>query len=357
MNAQLMQHGPPYPPSGAGLGGRPTVAVDVPISSVFIALFLTSAILNMTILQLNIRSGHKFILSGVLFGFSMARILANVMRIVWATKPTNASIAIAAGVLTNAGVVLLFVVNLILVQRLLRAYHPSFGWSRKVGLAFKFLYFAIAAAIIMVIVAVVYSFYTLDPKAKLRIREVQLTGVVFLAVLAFLPIPIGLAAGLIRNKNPDDISLFSKPTYCYHCERQEPAREPIGQGNRQGVATSLRFKLGLVLFTSALLTLGAAFRAGVAFYQRPATNPAWFHSKACYYCFNYIIEIVVVFTYALIRFDRLYHVPNGSSAPGHYTVTDPSFETTSGRPMTVAQQQRAMEREADLQRESDKQAA
>ncbi|TQV98833.1 hypothetical protein V2A60_007469 [Cordyceps javanica] len=338
MLEQLKQHGPPYPPTGAGLGGRPTVPVDVPISAVIIAIFVVSAALNMTILQRNRARGHKFVLSGLLFGFSMARITANVMRIVWATRPANASIAIAASVLTNAGVVLLFVVNLILVQRLLRAYHPTVGWSRPLGLAFRFLYFSIAAAIIMVIVAVVYSFYTLDVAARRRIRDVQLTGVVFLAVLAFLPIPIGLAAGLVPGRE---------------------ARDPFGQGHPQGRARSLRFKLALVLATSVLLTLGAAFRAGTAFYQRPATNPAWFHSKACYYCFNYLIEIICVFAYALLRFDRLFHVPDGSSAPGHYAgraqaEKDRGLEEPldSERPLT-ASEQREQETRWDSQLRSE----
>ncbi|KAM3446888.1 hypothetical protein MY3296_009253 [Beauveria thailandica] len=328
MIAQLKAQGPPYPPTGAGLGGRPTVGVDVPISSVFIAIFVVSAALNMIILQRNRRRGHKFVLSGLLFGFSMARITANVMRIVWATRPNNASIAIAASVLTNAGVVLLFVVNLILVQRLLRAYHPHLGWSLPVGLAFRFLYFSIAAAIIMVIVAVVYSFYTLDVTARHRIREVQLTGTVFLAVLAFLPIPLGLAVGLApAGRHP---------------------RDPFGQSHPQGRARSLRFKLALVVATSALLTLGAAFRAGTAFYQRSAANPAWFHSKPCYYCFNYLIEIVCVFSYTLLRFDRLFHVPDGCSAPGDYAGRgDHSKAEKAGgleealdseRPLTAAEQ-------------------
>ncbi|KAJ6783010.1 hypothetical protein PWT90_10669 [Aphanocladium album] len=315
--------GPPYPPTGAGLGGRPTNSVDTPISAVFIAIFITSAVVNMTILQLNTRRQHKFVLSGLLFGFSMARITANVMRIVWANYPTDASIAIAANVLTNAGVVLLFVVNLILVQRILRAYHPTFGWKRPVSLVFRFLYSSVAAAIIMVIIAVVYSFYTLDMSARSKIRQVQLTGVVFLAVLAFLPIPIGLAAAAIPSRE---------------------ARDPFGQSHPQGRARSLRFKLALVLFTSTLLTLGAAFRAGTAFYQRPASNPAWFHSKACYYCFNYLIEIVCVFTYALLRFDRLFHIPNGSSAPGDYSgriaeKAGVDEELDTERPMTAKEQQ------------------
>ena len=288
----LPKQGPPYPPQGAGLGGQPTVSVDIPISAVLAAIFLASAILNMTIFQRNRRRGHKFVLSALLFGFSMARLLANIMRIVWAAKPRDAQIAIAAGVLTNAGVILLFIVNLILVQRVLRAYHPTFGWSKPATFFFQGLYFCIGAALIMVIVAVVYSFYTLDMDAKQKIRDVQLFAVVFLAVLSFLPIPIAILA-LVWPKS-------------------EPA-DPFGSG------ASLRTKAFMIIFTATLLALGASFRAGTAFYMRPASNPAWFHSKACYYCFIYLVEVISAFTYTLGRFDRLFHIPDGSSAPGDYS--------------------------------------
>lgn len=81
----------------------------------------------------------------------------------------------------------------------------------------------------------------------------------------------------------------------------------------------MRTKVRLVLFTSLLLALGAGFRAGVAYMVRPATNPAWFHHKACFYLFNFAIEIIVVYSYALLRFDHRFHIPNGSSRPGDYS--------------------------------------
>jgi len=52
---------------------------------------------------------------------------------------------------------------------------------------------------------------------------------------------------------------------------------------------------------------------------RPIANPAWYHSKACFYIFNFTIEWTVVALYALIRVDRRFIVPDGSSAPGHYS--------------------------------------
>lgn len=239
----------------------------------------------------------------------MARLTANIMRIVWAFYPRNASVAIAASILANAGVVL-FVVNLFFAQRLLRAYQPRLGWSRPLTLLFRALVASVVACLIMVIVSIVYSFYTLDPSTRSRLRRVQLVAVVFLAILAFLPTPVGLVVVLLPRRR------LSVDKFC---------------------SSSMRTKLLLLLFTSLLLTLGAGFRAGVAFIQRPADAPAWFHHKACFYCFNYVIELVVVFNYVVSRFDRRFHVPDGSSQPGDYSggksaaVDDAAFATDQHR--------------------------
>jgi hypothetical protein len=270
----------------------------VPISAVFIALFIASAALNMTIFQRNRKRGHKFVLSALLFGFSMARITANVLRLAWATHLENVRLAIAAGIFASAGVLLLFVVNLIFLQRLLRAHHPAFGWARPLSLAFKFLYVCVVACLIMVIVSTVYGFYTLDQDVQLILRKIRLVAVVYLALLAFLPIPATLLCIAIPPRG--DIDHF-------------------GTG-------SMRTKVILLLFTSTLLAFGASWRAASAFIVRPATNPGWWNHKAVFYCVNYVIELIVVFTYALARFDLRFHIPNGSHAPGHYTNGVPGAE-------------------------------
>lgn len=58
----------PYQPQIWQLGGRPEVGVDVPITAVFLALFIIGAVTHMTIFQLNRKKGHKFLMSGLLFG-------------------------------------------------------------------------------------------------------------------------------------------------------------------------------------------------------------------------------------------------------------------------------------------------
>ncbi|KAK0744724.1 hypothetical protein B0T21DRAFT_447862 [Apiosordaria backusii] len=267
---------------------------DIPISSCLLALFILGAATHMTIFQLNRRRSHKFLFSGLLFGFCMARIGALVLRIVWANRPDNTDIALAATIFVAAGVLLLFLVNLVFAQRMLRAYHPRFGWNRVLGWVWKGLFGSVVAVLIMVVTATVYGLLTTNLEAKGKTRDVQRFAGVYLAVLAFLPVVV-VAGAVLWPTTPG----------------KKKEIEKFGEGR-------MRSKVGLLVGTSMLLTLGAAFRAGINFVPRPATDPAWYHSKAAFYCLNFGIELMVVYGYAIARFDRRFHVPDGSSGPGHY---------------------------------------
>lgn len=134
----------------------------------------------MTIFQINRKRDHKFIFSVLLFGFSMSRLATLSLRIAWAHYPRNVNLAIAATIFVQAGVLILFMVNLIFSQRIVRSYHPKFGWSKGLGLVFKFLYFGVIAMLIMVIVASVYTFFTLDVALKQRLHDITLVAGTFL---------------------------------------------------------------------------------------------------------------------------------------------------------------------------------
>lgn len=71
--------GPPYAPTTASVGGVPSIGVDVPISAVFLFLYILSAIGHMTIFQINRRHGQKFIMSGMMFGYSVARTVTMIL--------------------------------------------------------------------------------------------------------------------------------------------------------------------------------------------------------------------------------------------------------------------------------------
>ncbi|KZF19396.1 hypothetical protein L228DRAFT_271210 [Xylona heveae TC161] len=297
MSAQGQQRHPqqmhkPYFPQVASLGGVPTVKVDVPISAVFLFLFIISAAAHMTIFQLNKRKGHKFVISGMMFGFSMARITACILRIAWATRPTHIPLAIAAQIFVAAGVVLMFVINLIFAQRILRGAQPFIGWHKLSKIPFTFLYALIVVSLVMLITCTVQSFYTLNRNTHRIDRDVQLYGQTIFAIMSFLPIPIVLICNLVPK----------------HAEW-----EKFGGGR-------WRTKMWIILVGAVLLCLGATFRCGTNYKTpRPRTDPAWYHSKACFYLFNFTIEITVLYLYAITRVDQRFHVPDGSKGPGDYS--------------------------------------
>ncbi|KAK4665295.1 hypothetical protein QC763_400720 [Podospora pseudopauciseta] len=285
------QPSPPVPPAQLGL--TPTPPLDIPISSSLLLLFILAATTHMTIFQLNRRRSHKFLFSALLFGFCMARIASLVMRIVWATRPTNTGIALAATIFVAAGVLLLYIVNLVFAQRVLRAYRPRIGWNKTLGWAWKGLFGSVVAVLVMVVTATVVGMMSSDLGVRQKTREVQLFAGVYMAVLAVSPVVV--VAGAVFWPGGGGNNKVDK----------------FGQGR-------MRSKIFLLVGSSLLLTLGAAFRAGIGFMPRLVTDPAWYHSKPAFYCLNFGIELVVVYGYAVARFDKRFHVPDGSSGPGDY---------------------------------------
>jgi hypothetical protein len=284
--------GPPYAPTTASLGGLPTISVDVPICAVFLALFVIGAASHMTILRLNLSRGHKFIPSGATFGFCMARIVACSLRIALACHPTNLRLAMAAQIFVAAGVLILFILNLTYAQRLLRAFHPRVGWSRPVSYFFKALYVIIIFSLAMLITVVVQSFYTLNPNTRRIDHDVQFYGLAYFVMFSFLPLPI-LAYSLLAPRG-EQIDHF-------------------GRG-------SWSAKFVIVGVAGVLLCLGASFRAATTYMSpRPLNNPPWYDDKACFYVFNFTIEIIVVYLFLLGRVDQRFYVPDGSSKVRRYS--------------------------------------
>ncbi|CAG8962181.1 hypothetical protein HYFRA_00005231 [Hymenoscyphus fraxineus] len=287
--------GPPYAPRNALLGGLPTKDLDDTITVMFLMLFVLGAITHMTILQLNLRLGRKFLMSGLIFGFCMARIAACTLRLVWASYPSNIPVAIAANIFVQAGVIILFVINLVFVQRILRASYPQWAWKKWLSLLFKAYFATIVIVLIIIITVTVQSFYTLSTNTRRIDRVIQLFAGTYFAVAAFLPLPILLLKLLVPK---------------------EGRVEKFGEGR-------FRTKIWVLVFASAILTVGAGFRTVTNYFApRPRTDPAWYHSKACFYSFNFAIEIIVVGLYAAVRVDKRFFVPNGSHGPGDYLRSD-----------------------------------
>lgn len=213
-------------------------------------------------------------------------------RIVWAVYPHDVPVAIAAQIFVSAGVIILFIINLIFAQRILRAAHPNFGWHKTLSAVFKAIHALILVMLVMVITATVQSYYTLNLDIKRLDRDLQMTAGTYLMFVSFLPIPLVVFGLIVPRKT---------------------RLEKFGSGR-------WRSKIAILLVSSVLLCLGACFRAGTSYRNpRPRNSPAWYQSKWCFYFFNFTIETVVIFLYLILRVDRRFHVPNGSKGAGDYS--------------------------------------
>ncbi|KAF1993171.1 hypothetical protein P154DRAFT_527975 [Amniculicola lignicola CBS 123094] len=224
----------------------------------------------------------------------MARIVTCILRIASISLPTNLRLAIAASIFVAAGVLLIFIINLLFAQRIVRSLHPDLGWHTVSRIVLRTIYVLIGLTLAIVITATVQNFYTLRPRTKTIDRGLQLYGTTFLAIVATLPIPAVLVAIAIPHQVPHD---------------------RFGAGR-------FRTKVAVLLTGSTLLALGAWYRCGTA-WQHPVPRnrpmPEYFH-KAAFYVFNFVVEILTVYLYAIMRVDLRYHVPDGAKGKGSYSV-------------------------------------
>lgn len=282
----------PYRPTTWSLGGRNSKKVDVPITSVFLVLYIIGAVIHMTIFQLNRRKGHKFLFNAVLFGFCMARTTTTILRIASTELPTNINLAIAAAVFVAAATILIFIINLIWAQRVLRSLHPQIGWNPMISLIFKLLYGMIVLTLVISITGVVQQNFTLRPRTRTIDRALLLYGQTFTGVFSLLPIFVTLLALAIpRRSTPDSFGTGKMST-----------------------------KIAILLAGSTIMSIGAWYRCGTS-WQTPVPMskplPSYFH-KACFYVFNFTIEVIVIYLYAFMRVDQRFWIPNGAKGPGSY---------------------------------------
>lgn len=107
--------------------------------------------------------------------------------------------------------------------------------------------------------------------------------------------------------------VFPFVTIFLACTVPGPKPEKFGEG-------SLRIKTSLVMFSAVALATGTVVRAYSIFNPRPPTTTDVLYGKPVFYTTQFMIEIIIVVMYALLRFDLLFHIPNGSSGPGDYSA-------------------------------------
>lgn len=192
-----------------------------------------------------------------------------------------------------------FAVNILLTQRIIRSMHPQIGWSRPFSLATRSMALSVPLNIVLLISSLIGFFLSNGVPTRLAAFEGLLKfGVSWNIVLVTFPF---LAVGIA-------------------CAFPGPKPEKFGRGH-------LRVKTSLVMFSSALLTTGAVVRTYAIFNPRSLAENDVLYGKPVFYTTQFMLEAVVVAGYALLRFDLLFHIPNGSSRPGDYSATN---ETEKG---------------------------
>lgn len=72
------------------------------------------------------------------------------------------------------------------------------------------------------------------------------------------------------------------------------------------MAGDVMLSAAIVVFATLVLVIGMGFRAGTSWSTPPpASDPAWYGSKACFYLFNFLIELVVIFLYVVARVKQI----------------------------------------------------
>ncbi|KAF1978333.1 hypothetical protein BU23DRAFT_651014 [Bimuria novae-zelandiae CBS 107.79] len=287
----------PYPPRYIGLGGSPAKIPDIPITAVFLVLYILFAVIHIMIMKYNKSRGHKFIFNGALFGFCKVRLITMVLRIAWSCYPRNISLAIAANVFVYVGTIILYLCNWFFTQRVVRAQHPRFGWSTQYRIIHRAGIVALILALFMIIVASIQQFFTLDQTILRVDRRLQLAAFTYFASFTLAPFFL-LAFSFVMPRK---------------------GTEKFGAGR-------LRNAIAVLFFGTLILALGQCFRTIAAWLPeipvrnaRGQPNPIpWYYSRACFYCFNFLTELLVVIFYAIMRVDLRFYVPDGAKKPGDY---------------------------------------
>ncbi|EPS40209.1 hypothetical protein H072_5999 [Dactylellina haptotyla CBS 200.50] len=271
------------------IGGIPSKIPDFPASLVLAICFFAIAVTNIIIFKGNMGKGHKFKLSIFMIGFSMSRVMTLVLRSAWSFHPDDTDLAIANQVFNAAGVVALYILNLIFCERLFRARHPSVehGPRRKVFYGiFAAIFTLIGCTFIMVITPTIWGFFTKNPSLQAKFGTIRKVGSTILAFIAFMPFIIV------------PITLFTP---------HSGMKTSLGVDGRAKGGFWLK---GLIILVGAFfLAFGAGFRAGVVFSPpRPRNNPAWYHSRGAYYVTYFVFEYIVMLWFTIMRVDQRFSV-------------------------------------------------
>jgi hypothetical protein len=218
-------------------------------------------------------------------GFSTIRVITFSTRLAWSTNNTNSRLQLVSNLFLNAGIPILYIINLVFTHRITRAQHPRFGWHKSLSILGRLTIFLIILTLFMLIYAGVHSAYTDNRVVGESLRKVILAGGTFNTIIAIMPLPM-LFLGVIIPKRV--------------------RTEKFGQGR-------FRVKVAVLLTSSSLLTLRALWGT-ISAYKTPVllSEPIpWYYRKEYFYTVQLLTELIVVYMFIFVRINRIFYTPDG----------------------------------------------
>ncbi|KAK9387843.1 hypothetical protein V1515DRAFT_600475 [Lipomyces mesembrius] len=318
------------------LASRPAVFGDYPLRKddiagpvVCIVCFFVLAVTNMTIFRRNSARGHKFVPSGAMFGLCMARIVTFSMRLAYTTHPSNVNISIAASVFIAAGVVILFILNILFSQRVFTSQHPSRAYVGSLFYNIMKMYYISIIAFLIVLVVITGVFYHTNTTVMKGIAQFRKVAMVYFTIAAFMPILIVTAAYAIPRSEQDrtwpvhyahwigkysgvyspDLRDMPSATDFYSEIHDGDNRTPVhvippsDRGAR-------KVSLALIIVPSIVLTFVTAVRTTSSFVSAEEILKPWYDYRVTMYLCIALAELSVEITWIIGRVDLRFYIPD-----------------------------------------------
>ena len=219
----------------------------------------------------------------IIFLFAGERVPTCIMRIVWIFQPTSIEIAVASQILLQAGVVLLYLGNVIYVGAVIRAGTGRHTWLTILQVVLST---ATLTAFVMGIASIAVEIYTLDERSRYNCLQLQRAVNIYFVALAATPLGLLVAAYFGHRKR---LFRVMKDTW---------------------------FDAAIVGATSLLCMLMSGFKAGVLWApQRPLWSPAWYHSKSALYVLEFAPEVLLLGLYIMVRIEKRFNALSTPEVP------------------------------------------
>lgn len=237
----------------------------------------------------------------ILFLFAGERVLTCMLRLVWAYRLVHVPIAVAAQVFVQAGVLLLYLMNLLLIKRIWVKQVPGVRLQHRLKVFLGLLSMCTVSTLIMVITSSIISVYTLDQRIVTLCLNIQRASETYFVLFATDPIPLLFTLRYLSRDQALQTVDFNTPT----------------------IQSYKRRKVAFVCLSTLLCLTNAGFKAGVVWMPvRPPFDPAWYHLRACLYAFVFGTELCVLLLCFVARVDLMFE-SEGEKDSGMLILPDP----------------------------------